>query len=171
VIGVRIELTGKEAALDALADAAAALAHPRPLFDEIGASLVVSTQMRFERGVGPDGNPWPPSLRAIVEGGKTLVDFARLMRSISHEATDSGVAVGTNVLYAAIHQLGGTITAKTEKGLVFKGVGDQWVRKQQVTIPARPFLGIDDEDETEIAAIAAEWTARVTGATDDGGAQ
>lgn len=162
--GVRITLTGKEAALDALADAAAAMDHPRPLFDEIGAALAVSTQMRFERGVGPDGNPWPPSLRAIVEGGRTLVDSARLMGSITHEATDSGVAVGTNLIYAAIHQFGGVIRPVSAPKLAFKLATGQKAFVDQVTIPARPFLGLDDDDETEIAAIAADWIRRVTGA-------
>ena len=114
-----------------LQTAAEAMDHPRPLFDEIGASLVVSTQMRFERGEGPDGNPWPPSLRAIVEGGQTLVDTARLKGSISHEASDTGVAVGTNVLYAAIHQFGGTITRQDRQGAGLPGAGGQWVRKQR----------------------------------------
>ena len=161
--GIRIEVTGAEAALSQLQRAIEATANPRPLYDEIGAALVVSTQMRFEREETPEGAKWPASLRAIVEGGRTLTDTGRLMQSITHEASDSGVAVGTNVLYAAIHQFGGKITAKTGKGLVFKGAGDQWVRKQSVTIPARPFLGLDDEDEAEITAIAEDWLGRAVG--------
>lgn len=162
-VGIRVEVTGAEEALGALRRAVEAVANPRPLFDEIGASLAVSTQMRFERGAGPDGAAWPPSLRAVVEGGRTLVDTARLMQSITHEADDSGVAVGTNVLYAAIHQFGGTISAKTPRGLVFQGAAGQWATKQSVTIPARPFLGLDDEDETEITAIAEDWLGRALG--------
>ncbi len=162
--GVRIEVTGIEAALGQLQRAIEAAANARPLFDEVGASLVVSTQMRFEREQSPEGAKWPASLRAIVEGGRTLTDTARLQQSITHEASDTGVAVGTNLLYAAVHQFGATITAKTEKGLVWKGAGGQWFRKDSVTIPARPFIGLDDDDEEEIVAISEDWLARSAGA-------
>lgn len=153
--GVSIRVDGSDAA-SALAGAIAANAdEPRALFDEIGLSLVTSTQRRFEMGAGPDGSPWPPSYRALA-GGKTLIDSARLMQSITHLASESSVEVGTNVLYAAIHQLGGVINAKTEKGLRFR-IGESWVTKQSVTMPARPFLGIDADDETEIGRIAEDW--------------
>ena len=95
-----------------------------------------------------------------MEGGKTLVDSARLMQSITSNASDTGVEVGTNVLYAAIHQFGGTIRAKTSRGLRFKigkGRDASWATRQSVTIPARPFLGIDAEDEAEIIQIATDW--------------
>jgi phage virion morphogenesis protein len=165
--GVRFTLDGRDQALDQLGRAADQLANPRPLWEEVGASLVASTQRRFETGVGPDGSPWPPSIRALAVGGKTLVDTARLMQSITFNASESGVEVGTNVLYAAIHQFGGTINAKTPAGLRFQVHGasgkKEWRNKQSVKIPARPFIGLDDRDETEISTIAAAWLARAAG--------
>ncbi|MPZ57615.1 MAG: phage virion morphogenesis protein [Rhizobiales bacterium] len=155
--GVRIRVDA-EAALRDLGRMMARAEKPRGMFDAIGASLVTSTQMHFERGTGPDGSPWPPSLRALTEGGKTLIDSAILMQSITFVASDTGVEVGTNILYAAVHQFGATIQAKTDQGLRFK-VGDQWVRKDSVTIPARPFLGLDDADSAEIVHIAEDWLA------------
>jgi phage gpG-like protein len=62
------------------------------------------------------------------------------------------------VLYAAIHQLGGTIAAKDAPYLKFK-IGDRWASKKSVTIPARPFLGLDDDDEREIVRIGEDWIA------------
>lgn len=47
--------------------------------------------------------------------------------------------IGTNVVYAPIHEFGGVIRAKNSPYLRFK-IGDRWVSKKQVTIPARPFL-------------------------------
>jgi phage gpG-like protein len=47
--------------------------------------------------------------------------------------------VGTNVVYAPIHELGGVIRAKNSPYLRFK-IGDRWVSKKEVKIPARPFL-------------------------------
>ncbi|MBK8157985.1 MAG: phage virion morphogenesis protein [Rhodospirillaceae bacterium] len=130
-------------------------ADPQPIMDAIGAGLVTSTQMRFEQEQGPDGNPWPRSIRAIAEGGSTLRKSARLYQSITHRATASQVEVGTNVIYAAVHQFGAKIVAKAAKGLRFK-IGDMWVTKRSVTIPARPFLGIGAGDREMIVDVIAD---------------
>ncbi|RIK92491.1 MAG: phage virion morphogenesis protein [Proteobacteria bacterium] len=123
--------------------------------DEIGASLLASTQQRFEEGKSPTGTPWKPSIRASRDGGVTLVDRGHLSDSMTHRASDTEVEVGTNVLYAAVHQFGATINAKTSKGLRFK-IGDKFITKQSVTIPARPFLGISEDDAAEIQEILAD---------------
>lgn len=164
--GISFSVEGTKAALAALAGAVAALDDATPLYDDIGAMLVVSAQERFQTESGPDGSPWPISIRAAMTGGKTLSDTRRLFASITHEASASGVAVGTNVIYAAIHQTGGTIRAKTSKGLRFRAGGNGgWVTKQSVTLPARPFLGLDRDDEKEIAALAEDYLAGL----DEGG--
>ncbi|MBF0249961.1 MAG: phage virion morphogenesis protein [Alphaproteobacteria bacterium] len=115
-----------------------------PLMDEIGSMLVASTQDRFERGVDPDGRPWTPSGRVNMSQGtaKTLLDSGRLMSSITHEPGNSQVEVGSNVIYAAIHQLGG----QAGRGLA-------------ATIPARPYLGVSAEDEREIGNIVDDYLA------------
>lgn len=127
-----------------------------PAMDAIGAALVASTQIRFERGEGPDGKAWIPSIRVRETGGLTLVESGRLAASITHAAARDSVEIGTNVIYAGIHQLGGDIVAKNAPFLVFNipGVGFRKVKK--VTIPARPFLGVDEADETEIGNIMAD---------------
>lgn len=164
--GVRFDLSGKEAALETLGDALARTEDKRGLFDAIGAALVVSTQHRFETEVDPDGSPWPASLRKTLMGGRTLTDTAHLVQSMTHEATENSVAVGTNVIYAAIHQMGGTIRAKTSSGLRFRSPGNGgWVTRLSVEMPRRAFLGLDDDDEAEISHLAADWL----GAENEGG--
>jgi phage virion morphogenesis protein len=165
--GVRIELKGSEQAIGRLRDVWAKTDDKQGLFDAIGASLVVSTQHRFERETGPDGKTWPASLRAETFGGKTLTDSARLVGSITHNATADGVEVGTNVIYAAIHQLGGIIRALGDGYLRFKGASG-WASKKSVTMPARPFLGLDDDDNKEIVALADDWLAKPLGGADVG---
>jgi phage virion morphogenesis protein len=113
----------------------------RPM-DDIGSMLVASTIDRFEKGVGPDGRPWAVSERARTEGGRTLVDSARLRSSVTHLASPRQVAVGTNTVYARIHQEGGRAG-----------------RRHAVNLPARPFLGVSAQDEVEIGAILANWLA------------
>lgn len=118
------------------------LAIPRRTWNQIGQILVTSTVDRFERGVGPDGVPWRPSARASREGGVTLVDTARLRGSIAHRASADGVEVGTNVVYAAIHQFGSRAGGKPRN------------------IPARPYLGVDDDDREAIREAVGRAVAR-----------
>lgn len=122
-----------------------------PAMDAIGGALVLSTEERFEFERAPGGSPWPPSIRALVTGGKTLTDSGRLGDSITHDAGRDSVRVGTNVRYAAVHQFGATISAKAAPLLVFRIPGLGLRRKKSVRIPARPFLGIDDDDRGRIA--------------------
>lgn len=111
---------------------------PFAALDEIGSRLVASTLRRFERETAPDGKPWLKSIRALLSGGQTLQDFGTLKGSITHVVHGDGVEVGSNLVYAAIHQFGG-----------------QAGRGRKVTIPARPFLGIDDSDAAAIERIVA----------------
>ena len=120
-----------------------------------------STLERFRRSKGPDGRRWKPSIRAATVGGKTLIDSAQLRNSIKSYSDEKGFAVGTNVKHGATHQFGEpgrTIRAKTRKGLRFQ-VGGRWVTKKQVkvSIPARPFLGLSEEDMEEIKATVEDF--------------
>lgn len=124
----------------------------KSMHQEIGEALSSSARDRFNSGEGSDGKTWPRSRRAAENGGLTLTDAARLKNSISFRAETKGVAVGTNVRYALIHQYGGTITAKKKKYLLFR-VGGRWVMKKSVTLPARPFIGLSREDLREIRGI------------------
>lgn len=123
------------------------------VFDEIGQALVTSTVHRFERETGPDGQPWKPSRRAREEGGQTLTDKGRLRGSITHVAGPTFVDVGTNVLHAAIHQFGGEIRPKGSGKLYIQRGGAVTAVVDSVTMPARPFLGVDDADRDAISEI------------------
>lgn len=112
-----------------------------PVMRSIGEVVINQTDEAFEQGASPAGKPWKPSARVKEKGGQTLVDSARLRNSITSEPTSKQVEIGTSVVYAAIHQLGGVIRPKTKKALAFGGI----VRRS-VTMPARPFL----PDETSV---------------------
>ncbi len=138
------------------------------MYDAIGKAMVESTKQRFDRGESPEGNPWPISLRAQFEGGKTLVDKAHLKQSITHIADQNGVEWGTNMHYAATHQFGATITPKSADALRFSIPGIGFVTTKSVTIPARPFIGLSIEDEAEIETIAFNFIAEAFGGAGDG---
>lgn len=175
--GITVDLSAREGALAALAGIAARLDHAATMFEDIGASLVTSTKRRFEDGRGPDGNPWPPSLRARLTGGKTLIESDRLWKSLTHNASDAGVEVGTNVIYAAVHQFGHTFARGARQQTIYRKydarkdeLSARFVKKSKATyaedvsvpahaikMPARPFLGLDDHDEVEILATAEDF--------------
>jgi phage virion morphogenesis protein len=125
------------------------------LHKEIGEHLVASTQMRFKEETAPDGTRWPQSIRAREEGGQTLSDTRRLRNSITCAARPDRVEVGTNDKRAPVHQFGATIRAKRAKALKFQ-VGGRFAVKKVVRIPARPFLGISDDDREAITEIIRE---------------
>lgn len=59
--------------------------------------------------------------------------------------------VGTNVVYARIHELGGEIVAKTGSYLKFQ-IDGQWVQVPRVVMPRRPYLQPSlDENRASIA--------------------
>ena len=119
----------------------------------IAEGLRTSTIERFQAEKSPEEKKWKQSIRAREEGGKTLTKSTALRSSIRSEASADGLAIGTNDIRAATHQFGDTriIKAKRKKALRFR-INGRWVSKKEVkvTIPARPFLGVSEEDEEEI---------------------
>ena len=85
-------------------------------------------------------------------GGQILQDTGQLAASITTSHDASSAAVGSNKVYAAIHQLGG----KTGRG-------------HKVTMPARPFLPIDaqgqlqPEAEGNILGLVNDYLSRIIG--------
>lgn len=122
------------------------------MFDEIGAELVGSLQMRFVHGVDVDGNPWKVSWRARMQGGETLRDTGRLMNSYTYNVLGSGVEVGTDVMYAPYLHFGATIQPKNSQYITFS-VGSQYRKVKQVINPPREQLGLSSEDEVMVLDI------------------
>ncbi|EED0799471.1 phage virion morphogenesis protein [Escherichia coli] len=103
-----------------------------PAMRKIAGALLAETQYNFE----DEGNPpWPPSLAAQARGGQTLQDSGHLARSVTTDYGESHVAIGSNLAYAAIHQKGGKAG-----------------RKRAVTLPARPYLPVDEQGELSVEA-------------------
>ena len=87
--------------------------------------------------------------------GRILYLGGALFQSISLNAFSDGSAIiGSNLVYARIHQEGGKTKAheirpRNAKALRFKGIYRKLVRHPGSDIPARPYLGVPKNFERE----------------------
>lgn len=106
-----------------------------PVMEKIAGDLQSAVEQNFATEGERIGHLWKKSRRAIQQGGKTLQDTGRLAGSITKETGRDYAMVGTNVIYAAMMQFGG------KKSQFPHLWGD---------IPARPYLGLNADDEEDI---------------------
>jgi len=123
---------------------------PRRVKEAIAEGVKSRTLRRFEESRAPDGTPWPPLSPVTLarskrrrKGAKPLFNQGRFRNSIAWTVRGDAIVVGTNVVYARIHQYGG-----------YAGRG------RKVRIPARPYLGITEEDRREAERLLKEWLQR-----------
>lgn len=161
-IDVRIDDRAVKAAFRRLAIAFSG--DTRPVMAAIGSALVGSTQRRFASQTDPDGNHWLANRTgygATKRNVRILTESGRLRSSINSRPSQNEVRIGTNVVYAAIHQFGGTISAKGGGFLSFR-IGGQFVKVRSVKIEARPYLGISTDDREEVKDIVFGFIDRLT---------
>lgn len=111
---------------------------------------------------------WVYLKRNSKPGYSILQDSGALARSITSAFDGNSATVGTNVLYAAIHQFGGQtkahlIRAKNAKALAFGGVFRKSVNHPGSKIPARPFLTISPAGEQKIVRAGEAFLRGVIG--------
>ena len=119
----------------------------RPVFREIGEELKKSTKKRFDTTTDPDGNEW--LLNSVLstllykEGDTPLTGETGLLKNnIDYRILDNSLEIGSDREYAAMQQFGGT---KEEFPHLW---GD---------IPARPFLGLSNEDKAMILNLVDDY--------------
>lgn len=155
--GVRISIYDTETN-GSLSGLTAALDDLRPMLKNIGEHVQATTIERFGRQVSPAGVPWAP-LNAEYAAGKKgpgiLRETGRLAEIVYQVAAQT-LLVGSNAIYAAIHQFGGIIRPKSAAALVFS-LGGKTIFAKSVTMPKREFLGLTEEDQTEIRLIAEDF--------------
>ena len=135
-------LVRDEGARRALAAALAAGRNTLPLMQDIGNLLVNQALERFELQRDPDGNDWAPLSLAYLSVRKNpdapiLTQQGYLKNSLTYLATRDLVETGSNLVYAAMQNFGGT-------------GGPAWGSKD---IPARTYMGLNQESEEEITAL------------------
>lgn len=156
--------------VDALKGLAKATGDLKPALRGVGEYLRESTQNRIlAGGPAPDGTPWvglSPATLLTKKGPGVLRESGQLMDTITWQLQgDTGVAVGSSKVYAAIQQLGGKAKhqARTQENAhrddgrfmsqraakrrktVYQ-ISLSHIGAHTTTIPARPYLGISEHD-------------------------
>lgn len=152
---IRIDSAHAEAIIGA---AIKKVAQPAELMRTVAAELVSVTAFNFLA----QGRPgWlglqRPSPRR--QGGEILKDRGHLQSSIQANSTETSAIAGSNLVYAAIHQLGGqtrphVILPKNKKALAFNGRVVKKVNHPGSKILARPFLPIDANGNLQPEALS-----------------
>lgn len=187
---VNLEFEGLAKPLAALRRLRDLGANLRPFMDEAAGILLASTLNRFDQGRGPFGVRWAPTKRQVgsAVGARgpnkagILVDTGDLRGSIRTEATDNSVEVGSdglkNPVKALANQFGShrqTVVVKHQRrqtmafGALLSPPVDVTVRGhgRMTNLPARPFVGIDEQDERDIEAAWRERLITTFGSNND----
>ncbi len=130
----------------------------RTLMEEISRLGESQTRRRItSEKRGPDGTPWPANL----EGTSILQRTGQhLLASVASSSDTDTAEWGASWQYAHIHQDGAVITPKSAAVLQFK-VGGKTVHAKRVTIPARPFVGLSDENRAELLDLVTDHFGRL----------
>ncbi|GAB2182673.1 hypothetical protein DLREEDagrD3_28960 [Denitratisoma sp. agr-D3] len=140
--------------------------NPAPALRDIATIGEASTRMRFRTETGPDGVKWKPSLRVQMSGGRTLTKDGHLSGSVSSDVGPDYAEWGVNRPYAAALHFGATIKARSGGMLRFRLANGAFVSKAQVVLPARPILGVNEED---VGDMLDATTRRINATADNAG--
>ena len=112
----------------------------RPVFRDIGEALLNSTRERFNTQTAPDGSPWAQLSPGYKQRKKKHSDLiltlnGYLRGTLDYSATKDELRVGTPMIHGAAHQFG----------------------RPEINLPARPFLGVSDDDTAMMLDTLSEW--------------
>jgi phage virion morphogenesis protein len=147
-----------------LANAALSNTDRARLLGSIGVEMEAQTQERFDTQQSPDGNSWKAlaqkttayyASKGLLGARSILVGEGTLRDSITSAVKGGAwsVLVGATMEYAAVHQFGAEIKPKSAKALFVPGYG----MLPKVTIPARPYLGVSQDDTKAIENVVAAF--------------
>jgi phage virion morphogenesis protein len=143
--------------------------------NQIGFALVASSKSRIDQGLSPDGTPFAPrsaatlkayEKRKAVPKGGPLKLTGEMQQEIFHEAGSDYVEVGSNAIQSAVMQMG------AEQGAFGAFIGKDKLGRDHFhsipwgNIPARPFLGVSEDDRSVIQDTVEVWIASLADGTD-----
>lgn len=139
---IELELTGLALVQQRLNQLTERAGNLQPAFEDIGEMLLLSHFERWGREESPDGTPWAPlnedyRKRKKRNQGNILRLYDHLRDTLAYQASPSELLFGSNRVYAAIHQFGGSPDMKPALA----------------AIPAREHLGLTEDDQTSVLDI------------------
>ncbi|MEX2475058.1 phage virion morphogenesis protein [Marinobacter sp.] len=128
------------------------------LYAQMGAYLVRKTKDRFRAEESPDGTPWAPLSQetTLSEGNpfskrknrdKVLTESGDLMGLLRFQVDGNTLEVGSNQPYAAMMHFGGKTSPRS--------------MIPNATVPARPFLGVSDDDSAHILKLVERYVGNL----------
>ena len=142
---------------------------------EIAEEALMETQERYDTAIGPDGKPWAPLAKSTLaakdmRGDPGILIQTGAMKESLHveppEPFSIEMGYSDDIGYAAIHQFGGETSGKGVMGHARAGGNSRGSFKageKRRTIPARPTLGVSDENLNTIRAKIVAYLQRVFG--------
>ena len=129
----------------ALLEIAQKTSNLRPLMKNIAGIMADSTEENFKVEGRPKWKDLSEKTKTARKKtghypGQILQVSGQLALSVTTQYDDSSAVIGSNKVYAAIHQLGG-----------------QAGKNKKTTIPARPYLKLTDDDFDEIISIVEKY--------------
>ena len=129
----------------ALLEIAQKTSNLRPLMKNIAGIMADSTEENFKEEGRPKWKDLSEKTKTVRKKtghypGQILQVSGQLALSVTTQYDDTSAIIGSNKVYAAIHQLGG-----------------QAGKNKKTTIPARPYLKLTDDDFDEIISIVEKY--------------
>lgn len=129
----------------ALLEIAQKTSNLRPLMKNIAGIMADSTEENFKEEGRPKWKDLSEKTKTVRKKtghypGQILQVSGQLALSVTTQYDDSSAVIGSNKVYAAIHQLGG-----------------QAGKNKKTTIPARPYLKLTDDNFDEIISIVEKY--------------
>lgn len=117
----------------------------RPLMKNLTGILSFSTEENFKEEGRPKWQKWSEATKKYRKKikkypGQILQLNGNLASSITTYYDDNSAVIGSNLPYAAIHQLGGKAG-----------------KNKKVEIPARPYINLSESDQNEILDTIVEY--------------
>ncbi len=168
---IKIDITdnGVQEALNRLSSAGNSL---HPALRDIGEFLVDSTRQRFATSTAPDGTRWAPNTETTIlmylgrYKGSFSKKTGRLTKQGAGRASGKRPLIGeTGDLSRQIHyHLDGNDTLYIGSSMIYAATQQFGAKRRQFQgkapwgdIPARPFLGLSDSDQSTILDIIGDF--------------
>ena len=170
-----IEVKGLDKLIDKLTALKGIVENKEAMHQIIATELFHATERAFAEKHDPTtGKAWKPWSLAYVRHLKLIKEYDKrsllygkgdnggLFNAIHYWADEEGGHIGANLAYARIHQLGGEVspgkykvrahqrTIKRKGKTSLQNVREHERRGVPQTIPARPYLGLDDQARDDI---------------------